>query len=399
MARVGIFGGSFNPPHRGHLLAAQEQKRCLNLDRVLLIPAGLPPHKELPVGTPEGKLRLAMTRALEKGLPYLAVSDLELSRPGPSFTADTLEALHAQAPADEFFLLMGTDMFLSLHTWSRPERICELAVICLALRRTPSPMELERLDAQEQLLREQYGARLVRMENTYEDISSTTVRRMLRLDCAQDYLTPEVADVIRKNRLYGTGQDLTNLPFRELSACSLALHNPARRAHVQGCSDTAKALAERWGADPRLAARAGILHDITKALDKRAHLALCKKYEISLRPFEVENDKLLHAKSGAAVAKGVFGEDPSVVEAILWHTTGKADMSLLEKIIYLADYMESNRAFDGVEELRLYAWNDIDRAMLLAFQMSVDMLEQRGRAVDSNSRQALEYMKAQLGQL
>lgn len=395
MARIGIFGGSFNPPHRGHLLAAQEQRRLLHLDKVILIPAGIPPHKQIAEGSPSGEMRLAMTKALAAGDPCLEVSDIELRREGASYTADTLLALHGQYPDDELFLLMGTDMFLSFHTWSRPEVICSLASMCLALRKTPSKSEAAQLDAQTEYLETAYGAKVFRIENHYEEMSSTLIRRMLRFDCAGDYLTPGVLDVISANRLYDTGTNLKGLPFELLCRQSLSLHKEKRRPHVLGCCQTAQQLAKRWGADPNLAARAGILHDVTKALDKPAHLALCKKYGISLRPFEVENDKLLHAKSGAAVARGVFGECEDVVDAIFWHTTGKADMTLLEKIIYLADYMEPNRSFDGVEELREYAWTDLDRAMLRAFEMSVELLEARGKAVDENSREALDYMCAQ----
>lgn len=395
MARIGIFGGSFNPPHRGHLLAAQEQKRLLGLDSVILIPAGIPPHKQLADGSPDPEYRLAMTRALAQCDPDLHVSDIEINREGASYMADTLAAIHAERPDDELYLLMGTDMFLSFHTWSRPEVICRYAVICLAMRENPSD-EAE-IRAQTDRLSRQYNARVVRLDNEYEQTSSTTIRRMLQFDCAEDYLTPEVLEIIRRAGLYGVGRNKRNLPFDELRRCALALHKQGRRAHVVGCSETAKALAERWGADPVLAARAGILHDITKALDKKAHLALCKKYHTALRGFEIENEKLLHAKSGAAVAGGVFGECAEVVSAIFWHTTGKADMTLLEKIIYMADYMEPNRAFDGVEELRALAWTDLDRAMLRAFALSVEALEQRGRQVDVYSRQALEYMRKSLG--
>lgn len=396
MARVGIFGGSFNPPHKGHLLAAREQKRLLDLDLVLLIPAGIPPHKQLAEGSPSGEMRLAMTKALAAKEHYLEVSDMEIRREGASYTADTLQILHDAHPEDELFLLMGTDMFLSLHTWSRPELICKLASISLAVRRDPSAEEENRIHAQTMYLRESFGARIERVQNEVVDMSSTTVRRMLHFDCAGDYLTPEVLEMIRQYGLYNTGKDLKNLPFEELCHISLSLHKSARRPHVQGCSDTARALALHWGADPVLAARAGILHDITKAMDKKDHLALCRKYGVALRPFEVENDKLLHAKSGAAVARGVFGECEEVAEAIFWHTTGKADMTLLQKIIYMADYMEPNRDFPGVEVLREYAWSDLDRAMLVSFEMSVQMLEARGKAVDVNSREAMEFMQKQL---
>ena len=397
MARVGIFGGSFNPPHRGHLLAAREQKRLLNLDRVILIPAGIPPHKLLADNSPEASFRLAMTEALTCHDPALTVSDIELRREGASYTADTLAAISAAHPDDELFLLMGTDMFLSFHTWSRPEVICRYATICLAVREAPSEKDEQEIQAQTARLIRDYGARVERVENRFEEMSSTLIRRMLQFDCAENYLTPEVLEIIKSNGLYGTGENLKNLPFDELCERSLALHKEKRRPHAVGCCETARALAERWGADPDLAARAGILHDITKALDKPAHLALCKKYGTVLRGFEVENEKLLHSKSGAAVAGGVFGECPEVVSAIYWHTTGKADMTLLEKIVYMADYMEPNREFEGVETLRELAWTDLDRAMLFAFQLSVDILVERGKAVDEHSLQALEFMKQQLG--
>ena len=397
MARIGIFGGTFNPPHRGHLLAAREQKRLLGLDEVILIPALIPPHKQIADNSPDPEYRLAMTEALVQNDPALTVSDIELRRVGPSYTADTLAAIHAQRPDDELFLLMGTDMFLSFHTWSRPQVICRYATICLAIRETPSEEEEAQILAQTQMLRQSFGARVERIDNKYEEMSSTLIRRMLQFDCAESYLTDEVLSIIRENRLYGTDLPMKNLPFDVLCERSLALHKEKRRAHVLGCSETAKGLAERWGADPVLAARAGILHDITKALDKPAHLALCKKYGTVLRGFEIENEKLLHSKSGAAVAGGVFGECPEVVSAIYWHTTGKANMTLLEKIVYMADYMEPNREFEGVEELRALAWTDLDRAMLRAFEISVQMLEQRGRRVDEHSRQALEFMQKQLG--
>ena len=397
MARIGIFGGSFNPPHLGHLLAAREQKRLLRLDQVILVPALIPPHKQLAEGSPDPAFRMAMTEALVQGDPDLSVSDIELKRNGPSYTADTLAAFAAQMPNDELFLLMGTDMFLSFHTWSRPEVICRYATICLAVRERTSKKDEAEINAQSKLLRERFGARVERVRNEYVEMSSTLIRRMLQFDCAEDYLTPEVLAIIKKNGLYGTDLPMKNLSFEDLRERSLALHKEKRRNHVIGCSETAKKLAEKWGADPVLAQRAGILHDITKALDKPAHLALCKKYGTVLRGFEIENEKLLHSKSGAAVAGGVFGECADIVSAIYWHTTGKADMSLLEKIVYMADYMEPNREFDGVEELRSLAWTDLDRAMLRAFEISVEMLEQRGRSIDVHSRQALEFMQKQLG--
>ena len=134
MARIGIFGGSFNPPHLGHILAVREFREKLTLDRVLLIPAATPPHKTLTANSPAADHRLEMTRLAAAELPFAEVSDIELRREGASYTADTIEALRRVYPQDEFFLLMGTDMFLSFDTWYQPERIAAQATIAVAHR-------------------------------------------------------------------------------------------------------------------------------------------------------------------------------------------------------------------------------------------------------------------------
>ena len=109
--------------------------------------------------------------------------------------------------------------------------------------------------------------------------------------------------------------------------------------------------------------------------------------------FEGKNGKLLHAKTGAAVAARVFGESREVCEAIRWHTTGRANMTTLEKIIYLADYMEPNRDFPGVEKLREAAETSLDAAMILGLEMSIAQLRERGRSIDPNSQAALDFFQ------
>ena len=122
-------------------------------------------------------------------------------------------------------------------------------------------------------------------------------------------------------------------------------------AHILGCCQTAVELARLYGADETDAARAGLLHDITKALDGPLQLTLCRAYGTILDDFSRKNPKTLHALTGSLVAERVFGENEAVVSAIRYHTTGRANMTLLEKIIYVADYVEPNRDFPGVEKL------------------------------------------------
>ena len=104
--------------------------------------------------------------------------------------------------------------------------------------------------------------------------------------------------------------------------------------------------------------------------------------------------KLLHSKTGAAIARHVFGEPEEVCNAIYWHTTGKADMDLLSKILYLADYIEPSRApFEGLEELRRRAYTDMDKALLLGCEMTIEDMEERGVPVHTNTLQARDFLK------
>ena len=180
MANIGIFGGSFNPPHRGHLLAAAEFRRRLGLDRVILMPAALPPHKALAAGSPDAHTRLELTRLAAQDLPFAEVSDLELHRSGASYTADTLEELHRQYPNDHLWFLMGTDMLLTFAQWHAPERIAKLASLAVAHRGRDDGKTLREAAQQ---LRDRFGADVVLVENDFLPYSSTIARAMLAFRC------------------------------------------------------------------------------------------------------------------------------------------------------------------------------------------------------------------------
>ena len=167
MARIGIFGGSFHPPHLGHILAAREFQRKLALDTLLLIPAGVPPHKT--IGQIDPKHRLEMTRLAAQELENTQVLDIELRREGRSYTADTVEALRQQYPDDELFLLMGTDMFYTFDKWYQPERIVKEVTLAVVHRDRDKKEELLRYAA---ILEERLGAKIVWVENQFLPYSS-----------------------------------------------------------------------------------------------------------------------------------------------------------------------------------------------------------------------------------
>ena len=228
-------------------------------------------------------------------------------------------------------------------------------------------------------------------------LSDDDLRRMAVFRCAQGFASPEELHRICGDGLLAADRDLTCLPEEELQQVVTALLKPSRVAHVLGCRETAVALAQKWGANVTDAARAALLHDVTKALDGPLQLTLCDAYGIILDNFSTENPKTLHALTGSLVADRIFGENPAVVAAIRSHTTGKANMNMLEKIIYVADYMEPNRDFPGVEELRYLAHTDIDKALKLGLEMTLAMLKEQGKEISPASQQALAFLEAEKG--
>ena len=231
-----------------------------------------------------------------------------------------------------------------------------------------------------------------RVEEMASVLTGADLRRLLTFRCADEFLPDKVSRYIQIHNLYSTGDSLRFLPMEKLEQAVIRLLKPNRIAHVMGCRYTAAELARVWGANETDAARAGLLHDITKALDGPLQLTLCRAYGILLDDFSVQNPKTLHALTGSLVAERIFGENDAVVSAIRSHTTGKADMNLLEKIIYVADYMEPNRSFEGVEELRKLAFTDIDKALQLGLEMTIAMLRQQGREISPESQQALAWL-------
>ena len=389
MERIGIYGGTFNPPHIGHLRGAAQAVETLGLDKLLLIPDRIAPHKELPPNSPTPEQRLEMIRIAAAGCPKMEVSDIELRREGPSYSYITVQAIREAYPGAKLYLLMGTDMFTSFLTWRNPEMIMEHAALAVMCRGDKN--ETAAIEAQKKTI-EAMGYEVELVENKVTAISSTQLRRLLAFHCAEEFLPMGVGDYIRSQGLYDVTDDWKNLPMEELEQVVIRLLDPKRVSHVLGCRDTAVELAKRWGADENDAARAGILHDITKALDGPLQLTLCNAYGKILSDFSRKYPKTLHALTGSLVAERIFGENKAVVSAICSHTTGKADMNLLEKIIYVADYMEPCRNFPGVEKLRELAYADMDAALKLGLNMTLEHLARQGSEVSPESREALAWL-------
>jgi nicotinate-nucleotide adenylyltransferase len=200
--RLGIYGGVFNPPHHGHLIAAQEAHSQLELDLVVWVPAGVAPHR-LVEGDPGVEARFEMVELATAGDERFRVSRIELEREGPSYTADTLRELREREPEDELFLILGGDQALALPTWHEPERVLELATLAVFERGTSTR------NAIGITIGRMAGADRVRfLEMPRIDISSTLVRRRAAAGKPIRYLVPDqVANFIGGEELYLGGSD------------------------------------------------------------------------------------------------------------------------------------------------------------------------------------------------
>ena len=381
--RIALYGGTFNPPHMGHILAARSALRELCPDRLLMMPTAVPPHKEREKGSPPDTERLRLLELLTGGEEKVEVSDIELRRGGLSYTADTVGELTKLYPEAELFVLMGTDMLESFEKWYEFRYILDNAALAVFSRDGGEREKIERLA---ESLKTRFGARVKVIPHEPLAVSSTELRELLRCRCGTEFLNGAAYAHIIKMRLYDARPDLEWL--REQVRPYL---KASRQAHVDGCRDEAIRLARRWGCDEEKAAEAAILHDITKKCSRDEQLLLCNKYAIMTDDAEIENEKLLHAKTGAAIARHEFGVPDEIYSAILWHTTGREGMTLLEQIIYIADYIEPTRDFDGVGELRRIAYEQLDAAMELGLKMSIEDLQARGIEPHTVSARALSW--------
>lgn len=396
MKRIGIMGGTFNPIHSVHLIMAQVAYHQFHLDKVLFMPSKHPPHKDNSVIISD-EHRTRMIQLAIDGNSNFEFSDLELKREGTTYTSDTLTYLTEKNPDTEYYFIIGGDSLEQLENWHKPEVIFEKCHI-LAARRG----QLSKKDFKNKIkyYQEKYHAdiKLIEMENIH--ISSEGIRKHIKKGQPYSYYCPDkVSKYIAYHGLYGFRREKRGeLSMQEIHSRMKCIFRPKRYMHILGVQYTATALAMAHGADLKKAELAGVLHDCAKYMTDREQLAMCEVNGISLTEVERENPALIHAKLGAYVAQKKYNiEDEEILSAIRYHTTGRENMTLLEKIVYIADYIEPNRSFDsepyGLSEIRKKAYADIDKALLMILENSVSHLQKSGKAVDELTLLTYEYYR------
>lgn len=370
MKKIGVFGGSFHPVHNGHIALARHAAEQIGIDRVLFVLDRIPPHKTLAEGADDAQ-RLEILRLSTEDDPLFEIETMELYREGPSYTVDTLTALKDRDPNAELYFFMGSDMLNSFHTWRSPERIAQLATLVCTVRTGQSGGEEESAEK----LRAQYHAKVIILEEV-SSLSSTQVRDAVYRAKPITGMVPAKAEhYIYLNGCYEP---------KELQPVYARLRRelkPQRMEHTAYVVQTAIDLAARFGANPEKARLAALLHDCAKYLPEETLL----RYADTQPPMM----PILHAPAGAAYAKEIYGvNDEEVLQAIRLHTTGDAGMTLLDKIIYLADMIEPSRNFSGVEDIRRA--DSIDEMMHLALLRSIWYIKEKGNPIHPATMRALQ---------
>lgn len=372
MQKIGLFGGTFNPIHEGHLRLARAFGKALSLDRLIVIPDHTPPHKEAQ-DLANGVDRYNMCRLAVRDIPRAEVSDFEIRRDEKSYTVHTLRHFKERYPDAQLYFLMGSDMFLTVEHWYDAQSLFSLAVLCAGAR---LPDETEHLKRQEQRLRA-LGARTVVLDIEPLRASSTEVRERLRIGTVDDAVPETVRRYIRTVCPYGCEPE----PIRRWKRETAARLGAKRRWHCECVAKEAATLAILYGADENKAYTAGLLHDIAKELPPAEQLQILKKSGIILDDVERREPKLWHAKAGAELSRELGINDPEIINAIRYHTTAREGITLLEQVIYLADCVSFERTYEGADAIRAQMAFGLDSALLMATSLSIAFLAKRNSPI------------------
>ena len=376
--KIGIYGGTFNPIHRGHVHFAKEALNKLHLDKVIIIPDNMPPHKANK-GIAPAEMRLFMCRlALEKE-EKIEVSDMEIKRTGISYTVDTLRELKEIYPSDELFLLTGTDMFLTIDKWKSCEEIMSLATVVGAPRHKE---DLEKVLVKEKELKNK-GLNCQVLPLIPVETSSTEIR-----NGKEEGLDNKVLSYIEQNGLYDCPVKF-NLDLDKMKEKVKGMLSEKRFHHSLNVAAEAMVLGRLNGCDEEICYIAGLLHDCKKEIPKEDMLKILENTDIITDKAFLLSPNIWHGYAAAVILAEEFGVySVDVREAVAYHSTAKEGMSLLCQVIYMADLLSAERNYPGVAELREKTHKNLDAGFLEALQFSIGSLTQEGKPLLSSTVKA-----------
>ena len=378
--KTGIFGGSFDPVHKEHVSLAEAAIGSLGLDRVFILPAYVPPHKRGRVLT-DDKDRIAMLEKAFAPVKKAIVSDYEIRRAGVSYSYLTCRHFKEEYPEDEIYFLVGTDMLRDFPTWKEPEEILKIATLAVCDRAEKNALWIQK---EQDDFYARFGKKFAVIDYSAQAISSTEARvRAAAGDDVSSLCGEAVARYIAERKLYEI----------ENAHAALANEKSERREHSLRVGIAAARKALSLGIDEKKAVTAALFHDCAKNLTESSPLLQGFSFPEGV-PLPVPLP-VLHQFTGAYVAENSFGvHDKEILNAVRYHTGGRADMSLLEQLIFLADMVEDKREYEGAENLRALYYAEkggLDFTMYEALRETLYFLEAKGGAIYPLTSEAYKY--------
>ncbi len=387
--RIGIYGGTFNPIHKTHIEIAKIAKEQFQLDIVYFLIAGTPPHKNTAESLPDS-CRLEMLSLAIKNHPGFAIDDREIYRAGKSYSYLTFTELKVEHPDDDLFFIMGSDSLLNFKNWVKPEIISRCATILVAPRLGD---DLTSIEAAIEEYKSIFAGNFYLINYIANGVASSIIRNSFYTDeSVRQGLCSTTTEYIITHNLYSpnsyTYQDVLILSDKMKQALK-----PGRYIHTIGVANTAYALAIKWNYSCFTAMVAGMLHDCAKCISDEKRIQECEQNNIPITEIEYKYPHLLHGKVGALYCKEKYNVfDQQIAHAITVHTTGCPNMNLLDKIIYVADYIEPGRDKQPrLDILRSMAYSDLDRCVYMILEDSVAYLNENPDMVDPTTIDTYNY--------
>lgn len=377
MAKTGILGGTFDPIHSGHVLCALKIKEEFGLDRVLILPSGNPPHRFACRVTP-GAVRQKLCEIAVSGLEGISVCDAEVKKNGYTYTADTLAELKDEYSGDSLYYIIGDDAAAGIGNWKNADVLKDYCAFIVVKRAGGSGSTEEAVKALKDI-----GAHALLSKESLPEISSTDIRKAFSEGgLPKEGAVPEnVAKYISEHDLYGQRPVTEEMMIEDLRS----VLPPKRFIHSLGVAEEAVRLAEKFGADKDRARLAGLLHDCAKGVTiPQLRWINMTADDFSQSPADGFSYRILHGPLGAIVAERRYGvTDRQVLSAISKHTTGDREMSLLDKIVFIADYTEKNRCGGFFDEVRNLADTEgLTAAIAFACDETIKVILKRGEPID-----------------
>ena len=375
--KIGIFGGSFDPVHIEHTRLARTAIDSLGLDKLFIMPAHTPPHKPWKTLAPD-EIRIEACRLAFADMPKAEISDYEILQGGTSYTYLTCRHFRELYPCAEIFWLVGTDMLRDFPTWKNTAEILQTATLAVCARNERTAW----LETERTAFFEKFGKEFVVLPYNGRDVASTKIRVLAGAGMdLSEFIPKKAAEYIQKSGWY----EISN------AKAALALETPRRIAHSIRVAQLAAARAPSLGIPEKQAITAALFHDCAKNLSEDSPCldGFCLPTEWGEVPKEVA-----HQFAGAFVAEHIFGvKDAEVLTAIAYHTSARPNMSALEELTFLADMLEEERSYEGVERLRKLFWqgDSLHECMQVALYETLKFLEKKGGEIYPLTKAAYEF--------